>query len=256
MQAQWIGFSTLVRKETTRIFRIWSQTLLPSVITSTLYFLIFGNFIGSRIGTLDGIPYIEFIVPGLIMMAVITTSYANVVSSVFSTKFQRSIEELLISPMSYTTILLGFLAGGMVRGLSVGILVTIISLLFSSISMLHIGIISVSIVLSALLFGLAGFLNALFARNFDDISIIPTFILTPLTYLGGVFYSINLLPEFWRNVSYLNPVLYLINIFRYGFLGVSDINVGMAFIGMIIIIIILWTLCIQLLSRGFGIRLH
>jgi len=256
IKTQWVGMTTLVRKETIRIFRIWSQTLLPSVITSTLYFLIFGNFIGSRIGKIEGVSYIEFIVPGLIMMAVITTSYSNVVSSVFSTKFQRSIEELLVSPLSYSTIILGFVFGGMVRGLCVGILVTLVSMVFSPIQLLHLPIIVSSIFLSSILFGLGGFINALFARRFDDISIIPTFILTPLIYLGGVFYSIKLLPDFWQQLSYFNPVLYLINIFRYGFLGLTDISIAKAFIGMIVLIIVFWIVCIRLLKSGFGIRLN
>jgi ABC-2 type transport system permease protein len=256
IQEQWIGFQTLLRKETSRVFRIWTQTLLPSIITSTLYFLIFGNFIGSRIGKIEGISYMEFIVPGLIMMSVVSTSYSNVVSSVFSTKFQRSIEELLISPLSYSTIIIGFVFGGMVRGLCVGILVTIVALFFSPIHLMHIGIIISCIFLASILFGLGGFINALFAKSFDNISIVPTFILTPLTYLGGVFYSIKLLPEFWQTVSYFNPILYLINIFRFGFLGVSDVSIVNAYIGMIVLIIVFWIICHRLLSKGFGVQLN
>ncbi len=251
---QWVGFITLMRKETIRIFRIWSQTLLPSVITTTLYFLIFGGFIGSRIGKVHDHTYIEFIVPGLIMMSVITNSYANVVSSVFGAKFQKNIEELLVSPLSATTILLGYLSGGLLRGLLIGLFVTLISLIFAPMQFHHIGLIISTVFLTSLLFSLAGFINAMFAKKFDDISIVPTFFLTPLTYLGGVFYSIQYLSPFWRHLSFLNPVLYLVNIFRYGFLGISDINVPLAFSSLILLVFVLWTIAWTLLKKGIGIR--
>src|SRR5690606_7152796 len=216
-------------KEVRRFTRIWPQTLLPPAITMTLYFLIFGNLIGSRIGEMDGYRYMEFIVPGLIMMAVITNSYSNVVSSFFSTKFQHSIEELLVSPIPNWAILAGYITGGVARGLAVGLIVTGMALVFTDLAIQHIGITVSMVVLTAILFSLGGFLNALFARSFDDISIVPTFILTPLTYLGGVFYSITLLPPIWQNLSLANPILYMVNAFRYGILGVSDIPVGIAY---------------------------
>ena len=254
MNLQWTGFITLMRKETIRIFRIWSQTLLPSVITTTLYFLIFGQFIGSRIGVVHGHTYIEFIVPGLIMMGVITNSYSNVSSSVFGAKFQKNIEELLVSPMSETTILCGYLSGGVVRGSIVGLFITIVSLIFSPLSFHNAPLVIATVFLTTILFSLAGFINAIFAKKFDDVSLVPTFILTPLTYLGGVFYSTQFLPPFWRQVSYLNPILHLVNIFRYGFLGFSDVNVVWAFGSLVVLVIALWTLAWTMLKRGIGIR--
>lgn len=254
MYLQWIGFITLMRKETIRIFRIWSQTLLPSVITTTLYFLIFGHFIGSRIGVVHGHSYIEFIVPGLIMMGVITNSYSNVASSVFGAKFQKNIEELLVSPMAETTILCGYLSGGVVRGCLIGLLITIVSLIFSPLSFYSLPLVIATIFLTAVLFSLAGFVNAIFAKKFDDISIVPTFLLTPLTYLGGVFYSTQFLPPLWRHLSFLNPVLHLVNIFRYGFLGFSDVPVIGAFASLVVLVMGLWALAWTMLKRGIGIR--
>lgn len=255
MAAQlWIAFTTLVRKEIRRFTRIWAQTLLPPAITMTLYFIIFGNLIGSRIGNMGGFNYMEFIVPGLIMMAVITNSYGNVASSFFSSKFQKNIEELLVSPIPHSLILAGYVAGGVARGLTVGVIVTLLSLFFTQLSIHHLGITLFTALLTAVLFSLGGFINAMFAQSFDDIAIVPTFILTPLTYLGGVFYSISLLPPFWQGVSQLNPVLYMVNSFRYGILGVSDINVGLA-LGMVsLFIVILFVVALRLLARGRGIR--
>ncbi|MGE4170426.1 MAG: ABC transporter permease [Candidatus Margulisiibacteriota bacterium] len=254
IRIQWIGFITLVRKELIRVFRIWTQTLLPSVMTTTLYFLIFGRFIGSRIGQLHDVSYIQFIVPGLIMMAVITNAYANVSSSVFSAKFQRNIEELLVSPLSSGTILMGYLGGGILRGIIVGVLVTLVSLFFSPLHFVHPILVGATIVLTSFFFSICGFLNATIARKFDDISIIPTFVLTPLTYLGGVFYSVKFLPEFWQKVSLLNPIFYLVNVFRYGFLGISDVPVTAAFGGFFALTVALWFLAYTLLKRGFGMR--
>ena len=251
---QWIAFSTIMRKEIVRFTRIWVQTLLPPVITMGLYFVIFGTLIGSRIGQMDGFTYMEFVVPGLIMMSVITNSYGNVVSSFFSVKFQRSIEELLVSPTPNYIILLGYVFGGVCRGLLVGFIVTLVSLFFTDLSLYSLPITIGIVLMSSIVFSLAGFLNAVFARTFDDISIIPTFVLTPLTYLGGVFYSMSLLPEFWQIVSKFNPILYMVNAFRYGILGVSDINVTYAFIGVAVFIIVLGAICLQLLSRGTGMR--
>ena len=250
----WIAYCTIVRKEVTRFTRIWQQTLLPPVITTSLYFVIFGSLIGSRIGTMDGFRYMDFIVPGLILMSVITSSYANVSSSFFGAKFQRSIEEIQISPTPNFVILLGYVTGGMARGLLVGLVVTCVSLFFSRLQIHNVAVMISIIFLTALLFALGGFLNGLFAQKFDDVSIVPTFILTPLTYLGGIFYSINLLPEFWQSVSHANPILYMINGFRYGFLGVSDIPLGVSYGIIMIFAATLFTFNLKLLNRGYGIR--
>ncbi|ODS23513.1 ABC transporter permease [Candidatus Endobugula sertula] len=251
---QWVAFCTILRKEIVRFIRIWVQTLLPPVITMGLYFVIFGTLIGSRIGQMDGFSYMEFVVPGLIMMSVITNSYGNVVSSFFSVKFQRSIEEILVSPTPNYIILLGYVSGGVCRGLLVGIIVTLVSLLFTRLSIYSLPITIGIVLMTSVVFALAGFLNAIFARSFDDISIIPTFILTPLIYLGGVFYSMSLLPEFWQFVSKLNPLLYMVNAFRYGILGVSDINVSYAFIGVTVFIVVLTAWCLHLLAKGTRMR--
>ncbi len=249
-----VAVNTIIRKEVVRVLRIWIQTIVPPAITMTLYFIIFGNLIGRRIGTMDGFDYMEFIAPGLIMMSVITTSYGNVVSSFFGAKFGRHLEEMLVSPMSSSTIVIGHVAGGVLRGALVGILVTAIALFFTKLDVRH-PLITVSIVLlSSVVFALAGFINAVFARKFDDISIVPTFVLTPLTYLGGVFYSISMLPEFWQNVSLANPILYMVNAFRYGILGVSDIGIAKAYAILIIFVVLLFTACVQLMRRGIGIR--
>ena len=248
------AYFTIVRKEVSRFMRIWQQTLLPPVMTTSLYFVIFGNLIGPRIGTMDGYRYIDFIVPGLILMSVITNAYANVSSSFFSAKFQRSIEEIQVSPTPNSIILLGYVSGGVARAILVGLIVTVVSLLFSRLS-IHNYLVMISvIILTAVLFSLGGFLNGLFAKKFDDISIVPTFILTPLTYLGGVFYSIKLLPEFWQGVSHINPILYMINTFRYGFLGITDINLGVSFFLILLFIAALFFINLKLLDRGFGIR--
>ena len=249
-----IAFETIVVKEIRRFSRIWMQTLLPPVITISLYFVIFGNLVGSRIGEMGGYRYMEFIVPGLIMMAVIQNSYSNVVSSFFSQKFQRSVEELLVAPIPNYVILSGFVAGGMARGLCVGLIVTVVSLFFVDLP-IYSPLITIGVVLlTSLVFSLGGFINAVFANNFDDISIIPTFVLTPLIYLGGVFYSIELLPTFWQIVSKLNPIFYMVNTFRYGILGTSDINVVWAITMLILFSILLYGGCIWLLRAGTGIR--
>ncbi|MFT6221326.1 MAG: ABC-2 type transport system permease protein [Candidatus Endobugula sp.] len=254
MAEQWIALSTIVRKEIVRFTRIWVQTLLPPVITMGLYFVIFGQLIGSRIGQMDGFSYVEFVVPGLIMMSVITNSYSNVVSSFFGVKFQRSVEELLVSPTPNYIILLGYVLGGVSRGLLVGFIVTLVSFLFTDLTIDSLPITIAIVFMTAIVFSLAGFLNAVFARTFDDISIVPTFILTPLTYLGGVFYSISLLPPVWQSVSQLNPILYMVNAFRYGILGISDINITYAFVGVFVFIILLTAICLQLLARGTRLR--
>ncbi len=251
---QWIAFKTILIKEFLRFIRIWKQTVLPPMITTGLYFIIFGNLIGERIGTMDGYQYIDFIVPGLILMAVITQSYANTVSSFFMAKFQRNIEEMMVSPTPNYIIVLGYTGGGIARGLIVGVAVTTVSMLFTRLNIHNIAILLSIVLLTATLFSLAGIINAIYARTFDDISIIPTFILTPLTYLGGIFYSINLLPEFWQNVSLANPILYMINAFRYGFIGVSDIHLAVSYSIILAFIAVLYLYCLRLLNRGVGIR--
>lgn len=248
------AFGTIVLREVRRFTRIWPQTLLPPAVTMTLYFIIFGNLIGSRIGDMGGFNYMAFIVPGLIMMAVITSSYANVVSSFFSMKFQRSIEELLVSPVPNWIILAGYVAGGMARGLGIGLIVTLLSLAFTRLSIHNLPMVVITVFLTSALFAVGGFINAMLATKFDDISIVPTFVLTPLTYLGGVFYSIDLLPAFWQGVSMINPILYMVNGFRYGILGVSDVNPFIA-LGMIVVFItILSAVALRMLERGKGIR--
>ncbi|HSB95983.1 MAG TPA: ABC transporter permease [Spongiibacteraceae bacterium] len=254
LQTEWVAFSTIARKEARRFLRIWSQTLLPPAISMSLYFIIFGSLIGSRIGTMGGYSYMQFMVPGLIMMAVLTNAYSNVVSSFFGAKFQRHIEELLVSPTSNHTILLGFVLGGVMRGICVGAIVTVLSLFFSKLHIQHVGITILILLLTSLLFSLLGFINAVYANNFDDISIVPTFVLTPLTYLGGVFYSIDLLPAFWSGLSRLNPILYIVNGFRYGFLGVSDVNVDVSFAIVLAFTVAAYTYSMHLLRSGKRLR--
>ena len=249
-----VAIRTIVRKEIVRVLRIWVQTIVPPAITMTLYFVIFGNLIGSRIGPMDGYSYMQYIAPGLIMMSVITNSYGNVVSSFFGAKFGGHVQEMLVSPMSNSSIIICHVAGGVVRGLLVGSLVTLIALGFTQLEVEHPLIMISMVLLSSIVFSLAGFVNAVFAKKFDDISIVPTFILTPLTYLGGVFYSISLLPEFWQNASLLNPILYMVNAFRYGILGTSDISIGYAYLIVLVFAVGLFGACMMLLNRGVGIR--
>lgn len=251
---QWIAFTTILRKEIKRFTRIWVQTLLPPAITMILYFVIFGKLIGSRIGEMAGFSYIDFVAPGLIMMAVITNSYANVSSSFFSAKFQRSVEEILVSPTPNYIILLGFVMGGVARGMAVGLIVTLMSLCFTSLHVEHWFITLFIILMTSMLFSLAGFINAIYANTFDDVSIVPTFILTPLTYFGGVFYSINLLPEIWQQVSIFNPILHMVNAFRYGMLGISDVHIGMAFTGLTFCVVMLFAVALYLLKSGKRLR--
>lgn len=250
----YIAFSTIVIKEFNRFIRIWMQTIVPPAITMGLYFVIFGNLIGPRIGQMGGFAYMQYIAPGIIMMAIITNAYSNVVSSFFGAKFQRHIEEILIAPVPSTLIVAGYVSGGMCRGIMVGALVTFVALFFTDLQVNSWFITIAVVVLTSILFSLAGFINAVFARTFDDISIVPTFVLTPLTFLGGVFYSIDLLPELWRQISLLNPVLYMVNAFRYGILGVSDIDLLTAFSVIIAFVVVLATISVLLLDRGVGIR--
>lgn len=249
-----IALATIVSREIRRFVRIWPQTLLPPAITMTLYFIIFGNLIGSRIGEMDGYDYMEFIVPGLIMMSVITNSYGNVVSSFYSAKFQRHVEEIMVSPVPASIILIGYVLGGVARGLGVGLIVTMLSLFFTDLQVHNLLVIVSVVFLTAVLFALGGFINAIYANSFDDVAIVPTFVLTPLTYLGGVFYSIQLLPEFWQGVSMANPILYMVNTFRYGILGISDIDLSFAFGMILVFIVALFSFALHLLKTGKGIR--
>ena len=254
MTLYWVAFKTIVTKEILRFSRIWVQTVLPPAITMALYFIIFGKLIGAQIGDMEGFRYVDFIVPGLILMSVISNSYANVVSSFYSSKFQHNIEELLIAPLPNFIILAGYVAGGVARGVVVGIVVTAVSLFFTELNV-HSYLVTLAVfVLTSILFATAGFINAVYANSFDDISIVPTFVLTPLTYLGGVFYSISMLPEFWQQASLINPVLYMVNAFRYGLLGVSDIAMWQAFIIIFGFILALGSFAMWLLVRGVGIK--
>jgi ABC-2 type transport system permease protein len=250
----WVGFKTIVRKEVTRILRIWGQTIVPPAITMTLYFIIFGELIGRRIGDMGGFSYMQYIVPGLVIMSVITNSYGNMVSSFFGAKFGKHIEELLISPLPNWIILFGYVSGAVLRGLMVGAVVMAVSLFFTPIEVQHPLILLTVLLLTAIVFALAGMVNAIFAQKFDDIAIIPTFVLAPLTYLGGVFYSIALLPEFWQRVSVFNPILYMVNGFRYGMLGVSDVSLTLTYGVILTAGSILFAVCLYLLHRGTGLR--
>jgi ABC-2 type transport system permease protein len=250
----WVAFKTIVTKEILRFARIWVQTVLPPAITMALYFVIFGKLIGSQIGDMEGFRYIDFIVPGLILMSVISNSYANVVASFYSSKFQHNIEELLIAPLPDFIILTGYVAGGVARGVIVGTVVTAVSMFFTDLQIHSYGVTVAVFVLTSILFSIAGFINAVYANSFDDISIVPTFVLTPLTYLGGVFYSISMLPEFWQKLSLANPVLYMVNAFRYGLLGVSDIAMWQAFAIILGFILALGAFAMWLLARGVGIK--
>jgi len=254
LHEQYIAFHTILVREIRRFMRIWIQTILPAMITTALYFVIFGKLIGSQIGDMAGFRYIDYIIPGLILMSVITNSYANVVSSFYGTKFQRNIEEMLVSPVPSYVILLGFISGGVARGMSCGVAVTLVAMFFSDIGIHSITVIVSVAMLTAVLFSLGGFINAVFAKSFDDISIIPTFVLTPLTYLGGIFYTISMLPEFWQKVSLVNPILYMVNAFRYGILGASDIDIVYSYLIILAFIAVLFVVCLYLLEKGYGIR--
>jgi len=251
---QYIALLTIVRKEVRRYLRIWSQTLLPSAITMSLYYVIFGSLIGSRIGQMGGYSYMEFVVPGLIMMAIVTNSYANVASSFFGAKFNHSVEELLVSPVPSYVILWGYVIGGVTRGVLVAIIVTAVSLFFTKLAINNIFIVLAVVILTSILFALFGFINGVYANTFDDISIVPTFVLTPLTYLGGVFYSLELLPEFWANVSRANPLVYVVNAFRYGMLGVSDVNIQVAFSMIVFFVVSAYLYSLYLLNSGKRLR--
>ena len=253
-QQKWVAFTTIVRREVRRFMRIWPQTLVPPVITIVLYFVIFGKLIGSRIGEMSALPYIQFVAPGLIMMSVITNSYSNVVSSFFGSKFQSNIEELLVSPTPNWIILVGYVVGGMARGLGVGLIVTLLSLYFADFTLHSLSVTLAIVLMTSLMFSLAGLINAIFANSFDDISIIPTFVLTPLIYLGGVFYSIDLLGEFWKSVSLFNPILYMVNAFRYGMVGITDIDIAWSFAMVSLFCLALFIVALLLLEKGSRLR--
>lgn len=254
LKTRWIGFQTLFTKEIRRFLRIWIQTLLPSAITVTLYIIIFGNFIGRLIKPIHGIPYIQYIIPGLIMMSVINNAYSNVVSSLYGERFRKSIDELLISPMPSSLILLGFMLGGVVRGILVALILAVVASIFTPLHIHSFFLIFSMTLLAAALFSLAGFINGLLAKTFDDTSFVTTFVLTPLTYLGGIFYSVNLLPPFWKTLSLFNPILYIVNTFRYALLGVSDVNITISFICISLMVVFLFFLNVYLLKKGIGIR--
>ncbi|HSW34889.1 MAG TPA: ABC transporter permease [Steroidobacteraceae bacterium] len=251
---RWVGFRTIVIREFSRILRIWGQTIVPPAITATLYFIIFGSLIGRRIGDMGGFSYMQYIAPGLIMMSVITNSYGNVVSSFFGAKFGRHIEELLVAPLPNWLIVLGYVAGGVVRGLLVGLVVMLIALFFTHLHVEHWLVVIGAVLLTATVFSLLGFVNAVFAKNFDQITFVPTFILTPMTYLGGVFYSISMLPDWAQAASRANPILYMVNAFRYGFLGESDVGLGVSFGIMLLALVALFVSCVWLMEKGIGTR--
>lgn len=254
LHTNWNAYKTLATREVVRFLRIWSQTLLPSPISISLYFIIFGGLIGSRVGQMDGVAYVDYIAPGLIMMAIINNSFSNTVASVFGAKFARNIEEMLVSPMSVHTIILGFVTGGVLRGLLISVVVMAVAMGFTQLNIHHLGVIVLVAILTACLFSLLGALNGLFAKKFDEINILPTFILTPLTYLGGIFFSIKMLPPLWQGIAHLNPIFYMVNAFRYGMLGVSDVNVThcLLFIGGCVIL--LYFACYILFIKGIGLK--
>ena len=250
----WIAYMTVMRKELVRIFRIWAQTILPPVVTTSLYFIVFGTFIGSQLAPIQGLSYIQFIVPGLIMMSIITSSYMNTVSNFYFAKFMRNIDEMLVSPMPDWLVIAGFVSGGVMRGLIVGFFVLLVSLFFSHLAIFNIFVLVAAVLMTSVLFSLAGLINGVYAKGFDGISIVPTFVLTPLTYLGGIFYSITQFPEFWQKVSLLNPILYMVNAFRYGFLGVSDVPVWICFSVLIGFTLIFTAIVAFLFKRGMGVK--
>lgn len=253
-RVRWIGFRTILLRELQRILRIWGQTIVPSAVTATLYFLIFGSLIGRRIGEMGGVPYTQYIAPGLIMMAVITNAYANTVSSFFGAKMQRFLEEISVSPQPSWIVVLGYVGGGVLRGLLVGAVVTLVSLFFTHLPVQHLFMIVAAVLITSFVFSLGGFINAVFAKTFDQVNWVPAFVLTPLTYFGGVFYSVSLLPEWAQKVSLANPILHMVNAFRYGFLGSSDVDVTVAFAMMTLFAVGLFAVAIWLMERGIGMR--
>lgn len=254
LKKNWVAFYTLFRREYIRIMRIWPQTILPPIITTSIYYVIFGEIMGPRIGDINGVPYIQYIVPGLVMMAIITNAYTNVVTSFYLNKFQRNVEEMLVSPMPNYTILAGYVGGGVMRSMLVGFLVSMVSLLFYEMPIYSWVLTLIFSVCTAVLFSLAGFVNGIFAKSFDAISIVPTFVITPLTYLAGVFYSTELLKGFWRTLTFFNPIFYLVDGFRYGILGQSEVAIEYTLLAMITMVLGLYSFSIWLLNRGVGLR--
>jgi len=254
IRISFIAYKTIVVKEVLRFMRIWVQTIVPPAVTTALYFIIFGELIGAQLGNIQGHSYMDYIVPGIILMSVLTHAYSNVVSSFYSTKFHHNIEELLIAPVPNAVILFGYVTGGIIRGLIVGVVVTLVAMCFTDINIHDYGVAISVAILTAALFALAGFINAVFAKSFDDISIIPAFVLTPLTYLGGIFYSMEMLPSFWQSVSLINPILYMVNTFRYGLLGITDIRLGIAYTLILFFIGLLSIFALWLLKKGVGIK--
>ena len=254
LKLQLVALQSMLIREYLRFMRIWIQTLLPPAITTVLYFIIFGDLIGSQLSDISGYRYMDYIAPGLILMSVITNAYANVVSSFYSAKFQRHIEELLVSPVSNFVILVGFIGGGIMRGLAVGLVVTAVTAFFAQIPLSHLGLILVVALLTCILFSLAGLINGIYAKSFDDISIVPTFVLTPLTYLGGIFYSLDMLSPFWQQASLFNPILHMIGLFRYGWMGIKEVDPVNSLLLIIVVIAVLTWVCLHLLKRGVGIR--
>jgi len=250
----WIAFQTIVARECLRTLRVWRQTFLPAVVTCVLYFIIFGRVIGQRIGTMDGLPYVQYIAPGLIMMQVISSAYIAGVSAFFLARFQHQIQELLVSPMPAYVIVFGFTVSAILRGIIVGAIVTIIALFFTHLHVHSWGVMIAMVLGSSGMFALAGLINAIYAKTFDDITIVPTFVLTPLTYLGGVFYSIHLLPAFWQSISFLNPIFYIINAFRFGILGLTDASIVLAFAVIGLLVIILFIFAYFLINTGRNLR--
>ncbi|MBY0473065.1 ABC transporter permease [Patescibacteria group bacterium] len=250
----WTSYYTMARKEFVRMIRIWSQTLLPPIVTTSLYFVVFGSFIGSQLAEINGFSYMQFIVPGLIMMSMITSSYMNTVSTFYFAKWQRTLDEVLVSPTPNWIVIAGFISGGMMRGLMVGALVLLVSLFFTHLAIHSVVILVLAGILTTMLFSLAGLVNGIFAKGFDGISIVPTFVLTPLTYLGGVFYSVNQFSDFWRTVSLFNPILYMINAFRYGFLGISDVSIAFSFSMLVTANVVLLALTAYLFKKGWGFK--
>lgn len=254
LEKMWVAYYTMIRAEVVRIFRIWSQTLLPPVVTTTLYFIVFGAFIGSQIAPIHGFSYMQFIVPGLIMMSVITSSFMNTVSTFYFAKWTKTLEEILVSPTPDWVVIVGYVSGGVIRGLLVGILVLFVSLFFSHLAIFNIAVLFAALILTSVLFSLGGLINGVFAKSFDAISIVPTFVLTPLTYLGGIFYSVSMLPPFWQTVSHFNPILYMINAFRFGFLGITDINLTICFSVLLGFVAAALLTVLVLFKRGFGLK--
>lgn len=250
----WISFCTIARKEVIRFLRIWKQTLLPPVITQSLYFVIFGAFIGSQIGDINGVSYMAFLVPGLVMMSVINSSFMNVVSSFFGSKFQKNYEELMVSPTPNWVVVAGYISGGVLRGLMVGVIVFLVSAIFVQIDIFNIALVFLFVILTSVLFSVGGLINAIFSKKFDDISIFSSFILLPLTYFGGVFYSISDLPAFWQTASKFNPILYMIDGFRYGFHGFADVSVWTSVGLLIVFTVVLLSVALYLMKKGIGLR--